>query len=176
MLRRARETHAEDLRKDEACAIEIGVERSVFMGLHSSCRLTFDLRCRERLDMLRSRLPSIRGSLFTSLAFIYPIELISPPDLLFTILDVPLPIPTGPTDPAPPLFLASHKDITEDSVATALGYAAQVVQLLAAYLGQGLIYPVTCVGSRSLIKDGISMMVGPRMSVPFKFSTDMNSN
>ena len=101
--------------------------------------------------------------MFTNLASIYPIELVSPPDLLFTILDVPLPIPTGPTDPAPPLALPAHKEITEDTVATALGYAAQVVQLLAAYLGQGLTYPVTCIGSRSLIKDGISMMVGPRM-------------
>ena len=101
--------------------------------------------------------------MFTNLASIYPIELVSPPDLLFTILDVPLPIPTGPTDPAPPLSLPAHKEITEDTVATALGYAAQVVQLLAAYLEQGLTYPVTCIGSRSLIKDGISMMVGPRM-------------
>lgn len=105
----------------------------------------------------------IRNSLITSLAFIYPIELLSPPDLLFTILGVPLPIPNGPTDPAPPLSLPSHKEVTEDAVATALGYAAQVVQQLAAYLGIGLIYPVTCVGSRSLIKDGISAMVGPRM-------------
>ena len=78
---------------------------------------------------------------------------------------MPLPIPPGPTDPAPPLAVPSRKDINEETVATALGYAAQVVQLLAAYLGQGLIYPVTCIGSRSLIKDGISMMVGPRMYV-----------
>ena len=118
---------------------------------------------RDSLSLLRSRLPLIRNSLFTSLALIYPIELLSPPDLLFTILGVPLPIPNGPTDPAPPLAVPTHKDITEDTVATALGYAAQVVQLLAAYLGMGLIYPVTCVGSRSLIKDGISAMVGPRM-------------
>ena len=118
---------------------------------------------RARLSALRAQLPGIRNSLFTNLASIYPIELVSPPDLLFTILDVPLPIPTSPTDPAPPLSLPAHKEITEDTVATALGYAAQVVQLLAAYLGQGLTYPVTCIGSRSLIKDGISMMVGPRM-------------
>lgn len=105
----------------------------------------------------------MRNSLITSLAFIYPIELLSPPDLLFTVLGVPLPIPNGPTDPAPPLSLPAHRDVNEDTAATALGYAAQVVQLLAAYLGIGLIYPVTCIGSRSLIKDGISAMVGPRM-------------
>lgn len=67
------------------------------------------------------------------------------------------------SDPGPPLSVATHKDINEDTVATSLGYAAQVVQLLAAYLGKGLVYPVTCVGSRSLIRDGISAMVGPRM-------------
>ncbi|KAI8983346.1 UV radiation resistance protein and autophagy-related subunit 14-domain-containing protein [Trametes punicea] len=117
---------------------------------------------RARLSSLRSMLPIIRSNLISIVSFIYPIELVSPPDLLFTILDVPLPIPLGATDPAPPLSLPGHKEVTEDGVATALGYAAQVVQLLAAYLGHRLVYPVTCVGSRSMIKDGISAMVGPR--------------
>jgi hypothetical protein len=67
------------------------------------------------------------------------------------------------SDPGPPLTVPTHKEVNEDTVATSLGYAAQVVQLLAAYLGKGLVYPVTCVGSRSLIRDGISAMVGPRM-------------
>ncbi|OBZ78991.1 hypothetical protein A0H81_00302 [Grifola frondosa] len=76
------------------------------------------------------------------------------------------------TDPAPPLFLPSHKEVTEDAVATALGYAAQVVQLLSAYMGMRLVYPVTCVGSKSLIKDGISAMVGPRMFPLFSKGVD----
>ena len=108
-----------------------------------------------------------RTTLITTLSAIFPIELLSPPDLLFTILSVPLPIPLSSSDPGPPLSLSDHKEVTEDAVATALGYAAQVVQVLAAYLGKGLVYPVTCVGSRSLIRDGISAMVGPRMSVCF---------
>ena len=130
--------------------------------------------CSEELVQLRRRLPQIRNTLISTLAFIYPIELLSPPDLLFTILDVPLPIPNGPTDPAPPLISPSRHDISEDDVATALGYAAQLVQQLAAYLGMGLVYPVTCIGSRSLIKDGISAMVGPRMWVlsPMTSTTD----
>lgn len=61
--------------------------------------------------------------------------------------------------------MPEHKDVTDEAVATALGFAAQVVQLMAAYLGEVLVYPITCVGSRSLIKDGISAMVGPRMYV-----------
>lgn len=116
-----------------------------------------------RLVEIRSELPSLRSSLISTLSFIYPIELVSPPDLLYSIFDVPLPIPVAPTDPAPPLTLPSRKDINEDVVATGLGYAAQVVQWLAAYMGVGLTYPVTCIGSRSLIRDGISAMVGPRM-------------
>ena len=115
--------------------------------------------------MLQSRLAPTRTTLLSTLASIFPIELFSPPDLLFTILDVPLPIPLSSNEPAPPLSLPSHKEVTEESVATSLGYAAQLVQLLATYLGKGLVYPVTCVGSRSLIRDGISAMVGPRMWV-----------
>jgi len=59
--------------------------------------------------------------------------------------------------------MPEHKEISEEAVATALGYVAQTIQILAAYTGQALVYPVTCIGSRSLIKDGISGMVGPRM-------------
>lgn len=118
---------------------------------------------RSRLLSLRSRFAPTRTTLLSTLSTIYPIELLSPPDLLYTILDIPLPIPLSSTEPAPPLSLPNHKSVTEDAVATSLGYVAQVVQLLAAYLGKGLIYPVTCIGSRSLIRDGISAMVGPRM-------------
>jgi len=123
---------------------------------------------RARLASLRMRFTPLRTTLLTSLSTIFPIELSSPPDLLYTILSVPLPIPLAPSDPAPP----PYKDVTEDMVATALGYAAQVVQLLAAYLGKSLVYPVTCVGSRSLIRDGISAMMGPRMFPLFSRGVD----
>ncbi|KDQ30340.1 hypothetical protein PLEOSDRAFT_1101335 [Pleurotus ostreatus PC15] len=125
-----------------------------------------------RLQSLRSRFEPTRTFLISTLGSIFPIELSSPPDLLYTILDVPLPIPMGNNDPAPPLFLPNHKDINEDVVATSLGYAAQVVQLLATYLGKGLVYPITCIGSRSLVRDGISAMVGPRMFPLFSKGVD----
>ncbi|KAH6917142.1 hypothetical protein BKA70DRAFT_1251433 [Coprinopsis sp. MPI-PUGE-AT-0042] len=111
---------------------------------------------------LRANLSSMRASLISALADIFPIELYSPPDLLFTILDLPLPIPLLPSDPAPPLSLPDHPHVNEDTIAAALGFVAEVLQLLSAYLGTSLTYPVTCVGSRSLIRDGISSMVGPR--------------
>jgi UV radiation resistance-associated gene protein len=126
-------------------------------------------RCREHLRAIRRHLAAIRTSLLSILASLFPIDLLDPPQLLFTILDIPLPIPLSSTDPAPPLSLPSYREENEESVATALGYAAHLVQLLAAYLGKGLIYPITFIGSRSLIRDGISTMVGPRMSVPLPF-------
>lgn len=118
---------------------------------------------RNNLIAVRNGLPSIRTSLISTLATIYPIELLSTSELLFTILDVPLPIPFNSHEPAPPLSLSSHKEVTEESVATALGYAGQLVQLLSVYMGKGLVYPMTYIGSRSLIRDNISAMVGPRM-------------
>ncbi|KAG6882057.1 hypothetical protein C0992_012879, partial [Termitomyces sp. T32_za158] len=87
------------------------------------------LRQQAQQAALHARFGPTRTTLISILFWIYPIELLSPPDLLYTILDVPLPIPLTPSDPAPPLTLPSHKDVTEDAVATALGYAAQVVQL-----------------------------------------------
>jgi len=128
--------------------------------------------CRAELARLRGRLKPIRTTLLSEVLEIYPIDLVSPPDLLFTILDVPLPIPLSTSDPAPPLSLPNHKEITADSVAASLGFAAQVVQMLAAYMGKLLVYPVTCIGSRSLIRDDISAMVGPRMSVDTQNNTN----
>ncbi|KAF7319841.1 hypothetical protein MKEN_00767300 [Mycena kentingensis (nom. inval.)] len=127
---------------------------------------------RDALVSLRSRFTPTRTTLISTLATIFPIDLLSPPDLLYTIVEVPLPIPLAASDPAPPLSLASRTDVTEDGVATALGYVAQVVQLLAAYLGKGLVYPITCIGSRSMIRDGISAMVGPRMFPLFSKGVD----
>lgn len=130
------------------------------------------LQNRARHLALIARFGPTRTTLLTILSTIFPIELFSPPDLLYTILDVPLPIPVTSSDPGPPLTVLTHKEVNEDTVATSLGYAAQVVQLLAAYLGKGLVYPVTCVGSRSLIRDGISAMVGPRMFPLFSKGVD----
>ncbi|KAI0044373.1 hypothetical protein FA95DRAFT_1608596 [Auriscalpium vulgare] len=123
-------------------------------------------------ENLQNRLAPVRVTLISTLSTIFPIELLSGPDLLYTILDVPLPIPLGATDPAPPLLLPSHKEVTEDSVATSLAYAALVVQLLATYLGKGLVYPITFCGSKSMIRDGISAMVGPRMFPLFSKGVD----
>ncbi|KAF8912897.1 hypothetical protein CPB84DRAFT_1841339 [Gymnopilus junonius] len=158
---------AEKLKKrNELLALSrLGIERQPVMNSAVD-------KERNQLNAVQGKITSISTFLLSTLSTIFPIELYSPPDLLFTILDVPLPIPLSPTDPAPPLALSGHKEVTEESVATALGYVAEVLQILAAYLGKNLVYPVTCIGSRSLIRDGISAMVGPRMFPLFSKGVD----
>ncbi|KAH9075731.1 hypothetical protein EDB83DRAFT_1812803 [Lactarius deliciosus] len=129
-------------------------------------------RERDTLAALQRRISSIRVTLISTLSSLFPIDLISGSDLLFSVLGVPLPIPIGATDPAPPLSLPVYKDVNEETVATALAYAALVVQLLATYLGKVLVYPITFCGSRSMIRDGISAMVGPRMFPLFSKGVD----
>ncbi|KAH7345141.1 UV radiation resistance protein and autophagy-related subunit 14-domain-containing protein [Rhizoctonia solani] len=99
-----------------------------------------------------------RTTLCHTLDSIFPIEPDAEraADLVFTILDVPLPVPVAPSDPAPPLN-------NEEAVSAALGYAAHVVGLLSSYMNVRVPYPVTYVGSRSYVRDPISAMHGPRM-------------
>ncbi|KAF8525195.1 hypothetical protein BU17DRAFT_84116 [Hysterangium stoloniferum] len=115
-----------------------------------------------RCGGLVSSIQPLRTTLIQTASFIFPIEPLSAPDLLFSILGAPLPIPLSSSDPAPPLSLPSHPDVTEDTIATALGYVAQVIQLVSAYIGRSLVYPITCCGSKSICKDPISAMMGPR--------------
>ena len=81
----------------------------------------------------------------------------------------------GAKDPAPPLTMTLPKDLAfkgkvdEKSTAAALGYVGLLVQILGNLSGVrkegGLSYPITCAGSRSLVKDTVSIMQGPRSSV-----------
>ncbi|CAE6429593.1 unnamed protein product [Rhizoctonia solani] len=79
-----------------------------------------------------------RTTLCHTLDSIFPIEPDAEraADLVFTILDVPLPVPVAPSDPAPPLN-------NEEAVSAALGYAAHVVALLSSYMNVRIPYPVT---------------------------------
>lgn len=100
---------------------------------------------------------------------LFPISPLHPPSLLYSILDIPLPIPIGAKDPAPPLMMNlpdSKGKVDERTTAAALGYVAMVVQILGnlsvTRREGGLSYPITCAGSRSLVKDTVSVMQGPR--------------
>lgn len=98
------------------------------------------------LSKVHESIRTRQTSLVRSLDRIFPVEPISAADLLFSILDVPLPIPVNPSDPAPPLNDPARPSINEDVIATALGYTAQVVHLLTAYMGFLVPYPITCAG------------------------------
>ena len=108
----------------------------------------------------------VRTTLLQNLSSIFPIAPLEPKDLLFTIVTVPLPVPFSSSEPAPPFALPGKPSFNDETVASALGLVSHVVQLVSAYMGYPLTYPVTCVGSRSLIRDPISAMMGPRKSVP----------
>lgn len=93
------------------------------------------------------------------LSHIFPVEAVNDPPsfipevarpLLFSILNVAL-----PNSSYPPAF-------SDEALSSALGYTAQVVTILAAYLGVPLHYPIKSLGSRSAVIDPISMMRGPR--------------
>ncbi|KIR37964.1 hypothetical protein I307_06207 [Cryptococcus deuterogattii 99/473] len=119
------------------------------------------LRC-ER-DSLLPKIHRIRAFHIQILDNLFPIQPSDPSILLYTILGVPLPIPSSAKDPAPPISLPDHK-VDERTTAAALGYAAMVVQILGSLRGQAgtLPYPITCAGSKSAVKDVVSVMQGPR--------------
>jgi hypothetical protein len=94
---------------------------------------TVDVSAKGQLTLSASERPK-RTTLPATLSSIFPIELSSPPDLLYTILDASLPCVKRPA----PISLAAHKEVTEE--ATALGYVSQVLHMLAAYLGKASIY------------------------------------
>jgi hypothetical protein len=119
-----------------------------------------------------SLLPAIhhtRSQHVQALDSLFPITPLHPHSLLYSIFDIPLPIPQGSKDPAPPLVMSLPEGlgkVDEKSTAAALGYVALLVQVLGGLSGVrkegGLSYPVTCAGSRSLVKDTVSVMQGPR--------------
>ena len=98
---------------------------------------------------------------------IFEISPLDAPSLLYSILKVPLPIPQHPSEAAPPLSLPSSAlprgvKVDEDTISTALGYVAMAVNQISHIRERPLHYPVTCAGSKSLVKDPISIIHGPR--------------
>lgn len=144
----------------------------------SQIRSHTDLLPRNDRSSLIPAIHHTRSQHVQALDALFPISPLHPPSLLYSILDIPLPIPLGPKDPAPPLTMTLPKDlhhlpvkgkVDEKSTAAALGYVGLLVQILGNLSGVrkegGLSYPITCAGSRSLVKDTVSIMQGPRSSV-----------
>ncbi|WVQ89204.1 hypothetical protein IAS59_002951 [Cryptococcus gattii] len=144
-------------------------------SLTNACEVDNALRVQasaleDKIDFLRCERDSLLPTIHRIRAFhiqildnLFPIQPSDPSILLYTILGVPLPIPSSAKDPAPPISLPDHK-VDERTTAAALGYAAMVVQILGSLRGQAgtLPYPITCAGSKSAVKDVVSVMQGPR--------------
>jgi hypothetical protein len=73
--------------------------------------------------------------------------------LLFTICGLPLPN-------------SSYEDADEDIVSAALGYVAEVVDMLQYYLSIPLPYPISPFGSRTIIHDPISLLADNQRTFP----------
>jgi hypothetical protein len=100
-----------------------------------------------------------RAFLISELAIVFPIEPVDAACLLFSICDIPLPNSNFEST----RHVSSTYKYDEEHIASALGYAAQVVHILAAYLAIPLHYPIKCIGSRSVVQDPISQMKGPKI-------------
>jgi UV radiation resistance-associated gene protein len=115
--------------------------------------LTSDLTS---LKTLHLALEAQRRRLASDISAVYPINPLPQHDssqdevLQFKIRGIRLPS-TG-----------QYAGVDEEEVACGLGWTAHSVWLVAGYLGVALRYPVQPVGSRSLIRDPVSVMSGSR--------------
>ncbi|AYO41752.1 UV radiation resistance-associated gene protein [Malassezia restricta CBS 7877] len=100
-----------------------------------------------------------RARLLRDLDDIYPIQLVHARDLLYSIVDLPLPNGIATTKENTTTLV--HRT-NLDETSAALTYVAQLMILLSTYLHTTLPYPLTSSGSRATVQDRISIMTGPR--------------
>ncbi|PWN38680.1 hypothetical protein IE81DRAFT_96722 [Ceraceosorus guamensis] len=103
-----------------------------------------------------------RASLLRSLEIIYPIDLLSACDLLFSICRIPLSNDAALESSSIAKTTKEQQLQDDDTCSSALGHVAQLVILLAHYLNVPNHYVIATAGSRAVIKDPISVMTGPR--------------
>ncbi|KAF2502298.1 hypothetical protein BU16DRAFT_474476 [Lophium mytilinum] len=106
-------------------------------------------QCKETSQQTEDDILGQRRRICEDLQRIYPIEPIPGKSLSFTICGMALPN-------------SNFEDAKEEVVSAALGYVAQILNLLSPYLAVALPYPVSPCGSTSNIEDPISMTTGPR--------------
>jgi len=107
-------------------------------------------RSKTALASTREAISAQQKRLVAALMEIYPImPHPSGEPLTFTIRSLHLPS-------------ASHEDYDDATVSAALGHVAQVIYLLSYYLSVPLRYPVKAMGSRSFVRDDISVIQGAR--------------
>ncbi|KAI0096123.1 UV radiation resistance-associated protein [Nemania sp. FL0031] len=110
------------------------------------------------ISVTRESIHGQRRRICEDLAHIFPITPVpSGAPLSFSICNIPL--PNSDYDPA------SSSSI-EDSLSAALGYVAQLTHALQFYLCVPLSYPITPFGSRSSIRDNISLLPETQRDFP----------
>lgn len=117
---------------------------------------------RQTRDEVRKEVARQRARLLRDLDLIYPIQLEHARDLLYSI--VALPLPNGVASTTKNASALVHK-LPLEEVGSALAFVAQLVLLLSSYLHIPLPYPLTTLGSKAIVRDGISIMNGPRAYV-----------
>ncbi|KAI1175594.1 UV radiation resistance-associated protein [Nemania sp. FL0916] len=161
-----RALHAAQTRRDHL-RVSIEARREAMQEGRSA-----QLRAGDHVEHARSKLPASqtlvsstreaihgqRRRICEELAYIFPIMPIpSGAPLSFSICNVPL--PNSDYDPA-------SSSSTEDSLSAGLGYVAQLTYALQFYLSVPLSYPVTPFGSRSTIRDNISLLPETQRDFP----------
>jgi hypothetical protein len=125
----------------------------------------YDLLASEQssYSTLQNDLKTVRANLAFLLDFIFPIDASTSSNspLGFSISALNLPNSDFP---------ASISVSMDEEVSSALGLTAQLVNILAAYLGVALYYPITPAGSRSYVADYISSIKGVRTCVAGLFA------
>ncbi|KAI0872612.1 putative UV radiation resistance protein [Hypoxylon argillaceum] len=110
------------------------------------------------ISSTRESIHGQRRRICEDLAHIFPITpVISGAPLSFSICNVPL--PNSDYDPV-------SSSSTEESLSAALGYVAQLTHALQFYLCVPLSYPITPFGSRSSIRDNISLLPETQRDFP----------
>lgn len=129
-------------------------------GIESQDRAQLDVdvameklaHCRSTLTGAVENMRGQRRRICEELLKVFPIESTTQ-SLLFTICGLPLPN-------------TSFDNSDADIIAAALGHVARVVDMLQYYLSVPLPYPVTAFGSRSIVRDLISMLPDAQRTFP----------
>lgn len=143
---------AEALRREHAArrkALEDSRERGQTQEMYLEENIINLTKNKESLFHVLKEYSSKRTELIATLFTIFPItETENDPNLLM-ICKVPLPN-------------SVYNGIDEDLISIALGFACQLVVMLAHYLNVPLRYPLTPMGSRAFVIDPVSLLVGPK--------------
>ncbi|RKF72478.1 UV radiation resistance associated protein [Golovinomyces cichoracearum] len=109
--------------------------------------------CRKMLTTTVGEICGQRRRICEELQLIYPIDPVAYKPLIFTICGLKLPN-------------SVFDDADEEIISAALGYVAQVVDMLQYYLSVPLPYPISPYGSRAVIKDFISFLHDKQRTFP----------